>query len=99
MSTDKQKKRSLALRCGAMVGGGPSPAKVLRLTRKWKAYAESLHTIGAAMYRHGNMAGKEYMQTAAAYRHCARDMRRLVELSKKRQPTPNCRDEGRAGNA
>lgn len=74
---------------GDVVGGGPSPASLYRLAKEWTKEGNWFHRIGAKMCREMNMAGKEYMQTGAAYRLCSKDLLLLMERAKKRQPAPN----------
>lgn len=45
------------------------------LERHWLKTAKDFHAAGKQASREGNAAGKEYMQTAAAFRACARDLK------------------------
>lgn len=84
MSTDKQKKRSLALRCGAMV------RRLRALEKQWTKEAAGFHSMGRRAYRAGDMTGREYMAIGAQLRLCAAELKTAM--------ASNGRDEGRAGN-
>lgn len=83
MKTKKQKKRSPALSCGGLV------RRLRALEKHWAREAAAFHRMGREEYRRGNMAGKEYMQTAAAFRACASEL--------KQARSPNTKPSGALG--
>lgn len=56
------------------VGSGEFVRRLGALEKHWLKEAAGFHSMGKRMSREGNMAGNEYMQTAAAFRACARDL-------------------------
>lgn len=46
------------------------------LEKRWTDEAKSFHSIGRTAYRRGDMSGKEYMQSAAVWRSCARELKK-----------------------
>ena len=69
MKTRTQKKATPALDCGRLV------RRLRALEKYWAHEAAAFHRMGKQMSREGNMAGNEYMQTAAAFRACSSQLK------------------------
>jgi len=68
-------KKTPAQRRASGVGSGTLVRRLRALEKHWLKEAAAFHSMGKRMSREGNMAGNEYMQTAAAFRACARELK------------------------
>lgn len=68
-------KKTHAQRPAGAVGSGTLIRRLRALEKHWLKEAAAFHSMGKRMSLEGNMAGNEYMQTAAAFRACARDLK------------------------
>lgn len=58
------------------------------LEKRWAHEAAAFHRMGKQMSREGNMAGNEYMQTAAAFRACASQLKQARSPNALAEPHP-----------
>lgn len=53
---------------------------LLKLVSHWTDEARAFHKMGREMVREMNMAGHEYLQTAAAFRACASQLKSQLRI-------------------